>query len=285
MKLFNLNINHFRRSFMNPELSSAAKREWRIFPLLHRNRLATAQPLLHHATSNETQIEQWQTEYPDCSWAVATGSESQVFALTFSIDTAVINMRKFGELDPDLLRTLQVRGPNELLTFLEWPECGLLPWARGIIAPGVRLLEEGSYAPIPGPSMSANRRYDYVDREAPALGPSEWLMDLIHADNGGHGGARILAFRPSPDAALRVLLSFERSGGRWYCDFYESSGIAKIRKTLSYKFSDKVVSLAERGGAFVKHNNRSHLYEGIQSGHGRIALNLTSGQYKKLIAA
>jgi hypothetical protein len=42
--------------------------------------------------------------------------------------------------------------------------------------------------------MSANRRYDYVDREAPALGPSEWLMDLIHADNGGHGGARILAF-------------------------------------------------------------------------------------------
>jgi hypothetical protein len=101
MKLFNLNINHFRRSFMNPELSSAAKREWRIFPLLHRNRLATAQPLLHHATSNETQIEQWQTEYPDCSWAVATGSESQVFALTFSIDTAVINMRKFGELDPD----------------------------------------------------------------------------------------------------------------------------------------------------------------------------------------
>jgi hypothetical protein len=94
-----------------------------------------------------------------------------------------------------------------------------------------------------------------------------------------------LPFRPSPDAALRVLLSFERSGGRWYCDFYESSGIAKIRKTLSYKFSDKVVSLAERGGAFVKHNNRSHLYEGIQSGHGRIALNLTSDQYKKLIAA
>jgi hypothetical protein len=270
---------------MNSDLSLAVQREFKIFPLLHRSRLAAGQPLLHHATSNDAQIEQWEREHPESAWAVATGSESGVFALNFSLDVGLASMRAFGECDPDLSRTLQVRGPNELVTFHEWPACGLLTWARGIISPGVRLSEVGSYVPIPGPGMSVDRHFEYVDREAPALPPSEWLMDLIHADSGGHGGARILAFRPSPDAALCVLLSFERRGERWLCDFYESSGTAKVRKTLSYRSSDKIVSLAVRGGAFMKRNNRSRLYQGIEIGHGSILLNLTSDQYSKLIAA
>ncbi len=270
---------------MNSDLSLAVQREWKIFPLLHSSRLATWQPLLNHATSNEAQIEQWENQYPDCAWAVATGSESGVFALNFSLDVGVASMREFGECDPDLSRTLQVRGPNELLAFLEWPAAGLSPWTKGMVAPGVRLWEEGSYVPIPGPGMSIQRQYEYVDQEAPALPPSESLMDLIHADSSTHGAARILAFRQSPDAALCVLLSFERRDERWFCDFYESSGTAKVRKTLSYRSSDKVVSLAVRGGAFMKRNNRSRLFEGIQIGHGRILLNLTSEQYNKLIAA
>ena len=270
---------------MNSDLSLAVQREWKIFPLLHSSHLATGQPLLNHATSNEAQIEQWEREHPESAWAVAAGSESAVFALNFSLDAGAESMREFGECDPDLSHTLQMRGPNELVTFHEWPACGLLSWARGIVAPGVRLSEEGSYVPIPGPGISADRHYEYIDSEAPALPPSEWLMDLIHADSGGHGGARILAFRPSPDAALCVLLSFERRGERWLCDFYESSGTAKVRKTLAYRSSDKVVTLAIRGGAFMKRNHRSRLYEGIEIGHGSILLNLTSDQYKKLIAA
>jgi len=89
----------------------------------------------------------------------------------------------------------------------------------------------------------------------------------------------------SPDVARCVLLSFERRGERWFCDFYEASGTAKVRKTLSYRSSSKVVSLATRGGAFMKQSDRSRLYQGIQIGHGRIPLNLTSDQYEKLIAA
>jgi len=194
-------------------------------------------------------------------------------------------MREFGEHDPDLSRTLQVRGPNEIFAFQEWPAYGLTTRTRDTLARGVRLIEEGNYVPIPGPGMSADRHYEYVDREAPALSPSEWLMDLIYLDRCEHGGARILAFRPPPDAALCVLLSFELRGERWFCDSYESSGIAKVCKTLSYRSSDQVVSLAVRGGAFLKRNNRSRLYEGIQVGRGRIPLNLSSDQYKKLIAA
>jgi hypothetical protein len=41
-------------------------------------------------------------------------------------------------------------------------------------------MEEGNFVPIPGPGMSADRHYEYLDREAPVLPPSEWMMDLIH---------------------------------------------------------------------------------------------------------
>ena len=270
---------------MNAHLSLAIRRDWKIFPLRNRSRLASGQPLLRYATSSETQIEQWENQFSSCAWAVATGSDSGVFALHFSLDAGAASMREFGERDPDLSRTLQVRGPNELVTFLEWPACGLLAGARGILAPGVRLWEEGGYVSIPGPGMSLHRHYEYVDPEAPALPPAEWLMDLIHADSSGNRTARILNFRLSPDAARSVLLSFERRGEWWLCDFYEASGTAKVRQTLAYRSSEKVVSLAIRGGAFMKSSNRSRLYEGLEIGHGRILLNLTSDQYSKLIAA
>lgn len=182
---------------MNSDLFLAVRRDWQIFPLLHSSRLATAQPLLLHATSIETEIERWENRYPDCAWAVATGSESGIFALAFSLDVGSASLRLFGERDPDLSRTLQVRGPNELLAFLEWPAVGLSPWTPSMIAPGVRLREEGNHVPIPGPGMTIHRYYEYVDREAPALPPSEWLMDLLHADNNGRGASRMFACRPS----------------------------------------------------------------------------------------
>src|SRR5271168_4407584 len=101
---------------MNSDLSLAAKRGWKIFPLVHSSRFAVRQPLLHDATSNEAQIEHWENQYPECNWAVATGKESGVFAIKFSLDTGLATMREFGERDPDTWNTLQVRGPNELLT-------------------------------------------------------------------------------------------------------------------------------------------------------------------------
>ena len=43
---------------MNFDLSLAAQRGWKIFPLVHSSRFAVSQPLLHDATSDEAQIEQ-----------------------------------------------------------------------------------------------------------------------------------------------------------------------------------------------------------------------------------
>ena len=48
---------------MNSDLSLAAQRGWKIFPLVHSSRFAVSQPLLHDATSNEAQIEHWENKY------------------------------------------------------------------------------------------------------------------------------------------------------------------------------------------------------------------------------
>ena len=91
---------------MNSDLSLAAQRGWKIFPLVQSSRFAVSQPLRHDATSNEVKIEHWENQYPECNWAVATGEESGVFAIKFSLDTGLATMREFGERDPGSWRTL-----------------------------------------------------------------------------------------------------------------------------------------------------------------------------------
>jgi hypothetical protein len=149
---------------MNSDLSLAAMRGWKIFPLVHSSRFALSQPLLHDATSNEAQIEHWENIYPECNWAVATGEESGVFAIKIS-RYRLATMREFGERDPGISRTLQVRGPNELLAFLKWPAAGLPIRTCGMTAPGARLLGEESYIPIPGPGMQIHLHCEYADRD------------------------------------------------------------------------------------------------------------------------
>ncbi|MBB6147189.1 hypothetical protein HNQ77_005183 [Silvibacterium bohemicum] len=216
---------------------------------------------------------------------MATGEESGVFAIKFSLDTGSATMREFGERDPGISRTLQVRGTNELLTFLKWPAAGLPTFTCGMIAPGACLLAEKSYAPIPGPGMQIYLHREYADREALALPASEWLMERIHQGAHTYGGVQLLTFSRLPNVVQCVVLRFERKGNRWFCDFYESSGVARIRETLIYRSSDTVVSLAMRGGAIINYENHVRLYREMKIGHGSVLLNLTSEQYNKLIAA
>jgi hypothetical protein len=75
---------------MNSDLSLAAMRGWKIFPLLHSSRFAVSQPLPHDATSNVAQIEHWENKYPECNWAVAIGEESGVFAIKPSLLSAFV---------------------------------------------------------------------------------------------------------------------------------------------------------------------------------------------------
>jgi hypothetical protein len=220
---------------MNSDLSLAAQRGWKIFPLLHSSRFAVRQPLLHHATSNEAQVERWENQYPEYNWAVATGKESGVFAIKFSLDTGLATMREFGERDPETWHTLQVRGPNEILTFLEWPAAGLPISTCSMIAPGARLLGEESYIPIPGPGMRVHPHCEYVDREAPALPVSEWLMERIHqgvAGTEGSNSLRLTRCRMLPSVYCSALSGRATVGVVIFTSHLELQGFVKHSSTV-----------------------------------------------------
>jgi hypothetical protein len=158
---------------MNSDLSLAAQRGCKIFPLLHRSRFAVRQPLQHDATSNEAQIEHWENQYPECNWAVATGKESGVFAIKFSLDTGLATMQEFGECDPDTWHMLQVRGTNELLTFLEWPAAGLPICTCGILRQAPAFWEKRVMSPFPVQGCtSILTASTLIEKPQPCLRPS-----------------------------------------------------------------------------------------------------------------
>lgn len=126
-----------------------------------------------------------------------------------------------------------------------------------MIAPGARLRGEESYVPIPGSGMHIHPHCEYVDRESPARPASEWLMERIRQNGSRSGGTQLLAFNPLPNVTRCVLLRFEQKSNRRFCDFYESSGVARIREPLAYRSSEAVVLLAIRGGAIMDYENAS----------------------------
>jgi hypothetical protein len=104
----------------------ATQKGWRVFPLVHRSRFAIEQPFLRQATSSVEQIEQWQREYPDCAWALATGPHSNVFALEASHDLGIQALRAHCSEESILENALQIRSQNRIILFFRWPNGGFL---------------------------------------------------------------------------------------------------------------------------------------------------------------
>lgn len=102
---------------MDNVINIAIRREWKVFPLIHRSRLATVQPLLSKATSSIEQIEAWQQQFPDFPWAVATGEKSGVFAVEFARDLGIHTMRSHCDDDFNGMDTFQIRTRKQVTVF------------------------------------------------------------------------------------------------------------------------------------------------------------------------
>lgn len=115
---------------MHPNLAHALRRGWKIFPLIHKSRFAVSQPFLERATDSVEQVELWQTEYPNCEWAVATGQHSRVFALELSVDVGFKTLRSQCPKQSDFMDTLQTKTPSWVTLFYQWPDGGFPTYAR-----------------------------------------------------------------------------------------------------------------------------------------------------------
>jgi len=263
----------------------AIQKGWRVFPLVHRSRFALEQPFLHQATSSIEQIEQWQREYPGCGWALATGPHSNVFALDASHDLGIQTLRAHCSEESILAHALQIRSKNRIILFFRWPNAGFPSSKSGLIAPGLYLRQAGCYVVIPTVNAIGVNADGFLDYEASVEDAPSWLMENICAVMAKQESARILPFPLASTSTRSVLLIFTWRIDRWICDFYAIGGGGKIAKTLTFRTREKVIALAERGGAAIDADDHVRLSDGIEKGQGTIVLNLTRDQYEKLLAA
>jgi hypothetical protein len=266
-------------------ISVAIQKEWNIFPLTHRSRFAGEQPLISQATSSVSQIEQWQRQYLDCGWAVATGPHSGIFALECSRDLGIHTLRaKYCEELP-FEDALQMRSPDGIVLFFRWPDSGFPACRNELIAPGIHFRQTRSYVPIPWENSPEWARREFVNQEAPLQEAPSWLLAFINGAVAKQKPIEVIPFPLTSTSIHSVLLIFARKNDCWICDFYATQGNRKIVKTLTFRTSEKIVTLVKRGSASMDIRQQSALFSGIEKGQGRIMLNLTKHQYVKLLAA
>jgi|GEM_PF-5790199 len=270
---------------MHNAIELAIQRGWRVFPLIHRSRFSMEQPLFAQATTSIEQVDEWHRQFPDCLWAVATGKESGVFAVEFYRDLGIETMRSLCDGDFSAMDTLQIRAAKQVTMFFRWPDNGLPMSRREQIAEGISVRHSGGYAILPAEVEESGGQYIYCDpAELPKEAPG-WLLNLIHQMFSNGRSADAIPFPPSITSTHLIALSFANRDSHWVCDFYSIENERELIKTLFFRLSESILTLAQRGGITMNSESKEWLYGRFRAGSGNILLTLTKEQYEKLLAA
>ena len=77
-------------------------------------------------------------------------------------------------------------------------------------------------------------------------------------------------------------MNFMYGPSGWYISFREADCYTSLPRKLNFASEEKILDLAERGGAPLTSETRAMLAHGISIGRGGVWLNLTSAQYQLL---
>jgi hypothetical protein len=80
----------------------------------------------------------------------------------------------------------------------------------------------------------------------------------------------------------RAYMHFMNAQGGWQCQFLEEDLKTPLPKKLTLQTSDKIMELAERGGAAMNLEGRQVIQHGIAAERGGVWLKLTGEQYERL---
>ena len=140
---------------------------------------------LKDATTNAAMIQVWDRQYPGCNWAVATGPESQIFAVDIDPggESALAAWEK--EHGSDWLKTLHAETPRGQHFYFKYPEHletdGFeIVNSTGELASGIDIRGKGGYVIVP-PSHRHNGCYKWNGDgpDTPILAAPEWLLKLV----------------------------------------------------------------------------------------------------------
>jgi hypothetical protein len=170
-------VDQFR---LPPEVRKAAGAGWRLFPIKAGDKRP---PLLKSwptkASRDLGQLESWATQFPECNWGMATGSDSKVFVLDVDGEKGRGALLAFRRQDQELPATLTVTTGSGIHLYFRWPESHSVRNSARKVAEGLDVRGEGGYVVIPPSVHPSGEQYAYVDETTPIACAPDWLLAVV----------------------------------------------------------------------------------------------------------
>lgn len=180
---------HLRSSVDLPiEVSEAAGRLWRLFPVQVPNRIDLA-------TCNLIELENLASLYPNCNWALATGQASGVFALEVA-ECGRNALHALSEEEFECEETLQSTDGEIGYAFFRWPVDRIL--CLKVVAPGLRIRGENESVLVPPSILRSGVSHTYRNPYAGIMKSPNWLLRKAFNELEEKSSGNILLFPVVP---------------------------------------------------------------------------------------
>lgn len=164
------------------DILALAKLGWRLHPLQKTSKVPCLNAWQNRATTDETTLRLWFSQYPEANWGVATGQESGIFVV--DLDPKSGGEESWQELTkenntPKTTEVLTGSGGRHL--YFKWPDDAHIRNSTGKIAKGIDIRADGGQVVIPESVHPNGAVYAWINhptKVAPAKAP-RWLLDLI----------------------------------------------------------------------------------------------------------
>ena len=135
-----------------------------------------------NASADQSQIEQWWSNFPKANIAIPTGQLSGFWALDIDLDKdGELNIKKLEQEFGELPKTIEViTGGGGRHLYFTMPAEQKIPCSAGKIAPGIDVRGDGGYVIVPPSIHKSGRPYEWsVDCAKEITVSPEWLLRQI----------------------------------------------------------------------------------------------------------
>ena len=154
----------------------------RLFPCRPRGKEPLIREWPDAATCEAEQLSKWAARFPECNWALATGSRSGVFVLDVDGEDGKTSFRElFGSHGALDCETLGVKTSRGVHLYFRWPSDGThIPNSAGKLGKGLDVRATRGYCLVPPSIHPDGRAYEWLGgRESQAIANApEWLLYL-----------------------------------------------------------------------------------------------------------
>jgi hypothetical protein len=185
-------------------LEHLAKRRWRMFPCVPRDKTPLLKSWPARATSELATIRGWSEEHPGCNWAVACGPGSGVWVLDVDGPEGAAALDALcQEHGGEWLNTLSVRTVRGRHFYYTFPPQYQIRNSAGRLGPGLDVRGDGGYVLVPPSIHPSGEQYRWHDPGLPIASAPVWLCEMAASTQRA----------PAPTFQIGILPEGQRNDG------------------------------------------------------------------------